>query len=231
MKRFITILFIILSFPMTSFANNSIVKASGMADGMLLFLMLGFILLLLVIIAALAKSIEGISKSPSFTKTKKNENTSSAAKAIAIIVLLGSSLDTNAAELNVNASEFMMSNTIFWLLLSFIGFLALIIGILFKSLNTLLKLERGESFIEEVSSEDIFTKLKLTDQIPIEEESNIMMDHEYDGIRELDNNLPPWWKYMFYASIVFAFIYMIRFHITGGGLLQGEEYAVEMEAG
>ena len=229
MKRYITVLFAIIGIPMSTFASNSIAKASGIADGMLLFLLLGFIFLLLAIIAALAKSIEGISKSPNFNKLKKNEKT---AKAIAIIVLLGSSFNTYAAEAQSSSSAFMMSNTVFWLLLCFIGFLAIIIGILFNSLNTLLKLERGDSFEQEKEeeTEDIFTKLKLTDRVPAEEESNIMMDHEYDGIRELDNNLPPWWKYMFYATIIFAFVYLIRFHITGSGQLQGEEYAAEMEA-
>ena len=227
MKRYITVLFAIIGIPMSTFASNSIAKASGIADGMLLFLMLGFIFLLLAIIAALAKSIEGISKSPNFNKAKKSEK---AAKAIAIIVLLGSSFNSQAAEAQSSSSPFMMSNTVFWLLLSFIVFQAIIIGILFNSLNTLLKLERGESFEAEEETEDIFIKLKLVDQVPVEEESNIMMDHEYDGIRELDNNLPPWWKYMFYATIIFAFVYMIRFHITGSGQLQGEEYAMEMEA-
>jgi cytochrome c oxidase cbb3-type subunit 3 len=52
----------------------------------------------------------------------------------------------------------------------------------------------------------------LTDAVPIEEEHTILMDHEYDGIRELDNNLPPWWVWGFFATIVFAFIYIINYH-------------------
>jgi cytochrome c oxidase cbb3-type subunit 3 len=68
----------------------------------------------------------------------------------------------------------------------------------------------------------------LTDAVEIEDEAVIMMDHEYDGIRELDNNLPPWWKYGFYFTIIFAFIYLIRFHITGDGKLMLQEYEAEM---
>ena len=41
--------------------------------------------------------------------------------------------------------------------------------------------------------------------VPIEKERDILLDHNYDGIRELDNSLPPWWKYSFYLSIVWAF--------------------------
>jgi len=41
------------------------------------------------------------------------------------------------------------------------------------------------------------------------------MDHDYDGIKELDNNLPPWWVYLFYACIIFAVIYLVRFEIMG----------------
>jgi cytochrome c oxidase cbb3-type subunit 3 len=51
---------------------------------------------------------------------------------------------------------------------------------------------------------------------PIEEENTILMDHDYDGIKELDNVLPPWWVNLFYACIVFALVYMIRFHILDG---------------
>ncbi|SDL48519.1 cbb3-type cytochrome c oxidase N-terminal domain-containing protein [Kriegella aquimaris] len=57
---------------------------------------------------------------------------------------------------------------------------------------------------------------KLLGSKPMEAEQEIILDHNYDGIRELNNKLPPWWVYMFYASIVFAIIYMLRFHVFGG---------------
>src|SRR5690606_10935363 len=69
---------------------------------------------------------------------------------------------------------------------------------------------------------------KLTRTRSLEEEKEIIMDHEYDGIRELDNVLPPWWVYLFYGSIVFAVVYMVRFHVIGD-YDQLEEYETKME--
>ena len=57
----------------------------------------------------------------------------------------------------------------------------------------------------------------------IEEEHEIILDHDYDGIKELDNDLPPWWVYMFYASIIFALVYWVRFEILND-YNQDEEY-------
>jgi cytochrome c oxidase cbb3-type subunit 3 len=68
----------------------------------------------------------------------------------------------------------------------------------------------------------------LTDAVPIEEEHKILMDHEYDGIRELDNNLPPWWVWGFFATIVFSFIYIINYHVLGVSDLQEKAYNKEM---
>jgi cytochrome c oxidase cbb3-type subunit III len=34
-------------------------------------------------------------------------------------------------------------------------------------------------------------------------------EHEWDGIRELDNPLPRWWLWIFYASIVYAIVYWV----------------------
>ncbi len=62
---------------------------------------------------------------------------------------------------------------------------------------------------------NIYNKLVGTTK-PIEEEDEIILDHNYDGIKELDNNLPPWWVWGFYASIVFAAIYLLRFHVFNG---------------
>ncbi|MBC3759391.1 c-type cytochrome [Hyunsoonleella sp. SJ7] len=60
------------------------------------------------------------------------------------------------------------------------------------------------------------TYIKLLGQKPLEEEGEIILDHNYDGIKELDNNLPPWWVYGFYATIIFAGIYLVRYHIFDG---------------
>ncbi|WP_369753468.1 cbb3-type cytochrome c oxidase N-terminal domain-containing protein [Flavobacterium sp. WC2409] len=83
--------------------------------------------------------------------------------------------------------------------------------------------EEQKAKLEEVSAisykeSEWFKKLmqKLTKTEPIENEANLLLSHDYDGIRELDNNLPPWWVYLFYGCIAFAAIYLVRFEIMGG---------------
>ncbi|WP_373055935.1 cbb3-type cytochrome c oxidase N-terminal domain-containing protein [Zunongwangia sp. H14] len=73
------------------------------------------------------------------------------------------------------------------------------------------------------------TYKKLVDKKPIEKEDEILLDHNYDGIRELDNNLPPWWLYGFYISILFAAVYLAKYHIFDG-TDQAEEYRMEIAA-
>lgn len=55
--------------------------------------------------------------------------------------------------------------------------------------------------------------------------------HDFDGIKELDNRLPPWLKYLFYASIVFSFAYMVRLIVfEDDSIVQSMEYENEMAA-
>lgn len=72
-------------------------------------------------------------------------------------------------------------------------------------------------------------KKLFTRAIPVEKEADVLLDHNYDGIRELDNALPPWWKYGFYITIAVAFIYLLNFHVLGLGKNPDQEYAAEME--
>lgn len=55
-----------------------------------------------------------------------------------------------------------------------------------------------------------------------------LLDHDYDGIRELDNDLPRWWVWLFYLTIIFAVLYMLYFHVLGIGYLSADEYRREM---
>ena len=68
---------------------------------------------------------------------------------------------------------------------------------------------------------------KLTRSKEIEQEADVMLDHNYDGIRELDNVLPPWWVYLFYGTIIFAGIYLFRFQVIGE-YDQKKEFETEM---
>jgi cytochrome c oxidase cbb3-type subunit III len=58
-----------------------------------------------------------------------------------------------------------------------------------------------------------------------------LLDHEIDGIRELDNLLPRWWVWLFNLSIVFGFIYLGYYHVFKVGDLQAAEYAKEAKVG
>lgn len=68
---------------------------------------------------------------------------------------------------------------------------------------------------------------KLVAAVPIEQEGSIDMGHDYDGIRELDNSLPPWWLYGFYITIGCAFLYFGYYHI-GTDWSSEQEYQEEM---
>ncbi|RPD47369.1 cbb3-type cytochrome c oxidase N-terminal domain-containing protein [Paracnuella aquatica] len=82
-----------------------------------------------------------------------------------------------------------------------------------------------------VPGESMWTRLDrkfFTKAIPVEKEKDHLLDHDYDGIQELDNSLPPWWKAGFYFTIVVAVIYMLRFHVFDMGPTPEEEYKTEM---
>lgn len=59
----------------------------------------------------------------------------------------------------------------------------------------------------------------------------LLLPHEADGIRELDNNLPRWWVWLFNLTIAFAVVYWVYYHVLGTGQIQAAEYAREMEIG
>lgn len=84
----------------------------------------------------------------------------------------------------------------------------------------------------EVAGDDFWTRMRKKyweDAVPVEREQEVLLEHGFDGIRELDNSLPPWWINMFYITIIWAVGYMIYYHWGGNGPSSGQEYEMEME--
>src|SRR5271170_4596680 len=70
--------------------------------------------------------------------------------------------------------------------------------------------------------------IKINGFVPEEKEATLVLDHNYDGIKELDNHLPPWWKGLFYVTIIFAVVYMVAYHVLNSLPLSKGEYENEI---
>jgi cytochrome c oxidase cbb3-type subunit III len=89
----------------------------------------------------------------------------------------------------------------------------------------------GKPRVVKVRKASILSKINqmLTKSTPIEREKDIMFDHDFDGIKELDSKIPPWFSWLFIITIIFAAYYMIDYHIIGSGQVQYDEYAQEVK--
>jgi len=127
-----------------------------------------------------------------------------------------------------------MDQTVQWTVLGILLMLAVATEIVVEALKSILYRsldQEGRRRFSQTESRSwdkvkaFYEKMKGTK--PIEEEADIILDHNYDGIKELDNVLPPWWVYGFYITIIFAVVYLARYHIFDG-VDQTEEYEIEM---
>ncbi len=84
-----------------------------------------------------------------------------------------------------------------------------------------------KNFIVEKALEDRTFLQKVFSLKPLSMEKDMVMEHTYDGIAELDNPTPPWFMYLFYSSIVIAVAYLIMYHVVGDGKTMTTEYAQE----
>jgi cytochrome c oxidase cbb3-type subunit 3 len=82
-----------------------------------------------------------------------------------------------------------------------------------------------------VKQPSAFAKFRraITKTTPVETEHELLLDHDYDGIRELDSKIPPWFLWLFYITIFFAVVYMLDYHVFNSSPLQDEEYQLQVK--
>ena len=151
---------------------------------------------------------------------------------VAILMLLGTKTYAQTASGAGMSQETMLYIT--FGLVFLVSLLVLTVAIyVLQLLKTFIRKEMTAEQIAKYEAEPSwFAKIwaSWNDFKPIEEEEEILLDHDYDGIQELDNHLPPWWKGLFYVTIVYAVVYLLIFHVFKTAPLQEEKYEMEMAA-
>lgn len=87
----------------------------------------------------------------------------------------------------------------------------------------------GEEVLEKQPSAFAKFRRYITKTTPVETEHELLLDHGYDGIRELDSKIPPWFLWLFYLTIAFSIFYMLDYHVFNTSPLQEEEYAIQVQ--
>lgn len=120
----------------------------------------------------------------------------------------------------------------FYTLISVIGLELIVIMVLLFNLKVLLGRQKvAFAAVEEAPARDPLWKIwwhKINNFRSAHEEEALQLNHNYDGIRELDNRLPTWWIYGFYITIIAGVIYMWRFHVSHTAPLSAEEFTIAM---
>ncbi|MFT3934873.1 MAG: cbb3-type cytochrome c oxidase N-terminal domain-containing protein [Chitinophagaceae bacterium] len=201
-------------------------------------LAIGFVILmfiLLLVIGLLANLLLGVAQVNRQKEKEKEAENNAAAKTVAlsvVMLLLAGCLSAQTPEAAATAET---TNTIaglstqaFYLMASVIFLELLIIVVLLINVRILLRVEKEGvqrvSAIKRYKAKWAVIWAKLNSFKPVEKEADIDLGHDYDGIRELDNRLPPWWLYGFYITIVVACIYFYRYHISHTGPSSKQEY-------
>lgn len=198
--------------------------------------MLSMAIVLFFIILVLTNIIKVTTK----TKLREIKNKLST-KALSLIVLLLGVSSLNAQETKVGLYEDapisgMHPWTFYILFATIILFLFVIFWLSLSVLKSVTKREEKEAILagETVVKESAFAKFftrKVLGVKPVTSDKDVLLDHDYDGIKELDNDLPPWWKYGFYLTIISGIIYLFGYHVTGSFKSSLEEYNAEVAEG
>lgn len=128
-----------------------------------------------------------------------------------------------------------LSSVTFYLMIGVIAVEILILMALVYQLRFLMGLEKER--VMAAATEEVAAKpkenwwWKLNKSADISHEQDIDLSHDYDGISELDNKLPPWWTVAFGITILFSIVYLYRYHVAESAPLQIEELQIAIREG
>lgn len=168
---------------------------------------------------------------------EKQKALAAAGKSVGVVLLCIMSSAAMAQDAAGSAAASVvtgLSNTSLYMLLTIIGLEFVVLIVMLLYLRMLLAKEK-EVLVAETATEVVTESSwqnfwnRINSFRPAAEEKDMLLDHDYDGIHELDNRLPPWWLYGFYLTMIFAAIYLYRYHITSSAPLPAEELAIAME--
>ncbi|HLZ89364.1 MAG TPA: cbb3-type cytochrome c oxidase N-terminal domain-containing protein [Puia sp.] len=123
-----------------------------------------------------------------------------------------------------------ISDTAFYLIVSVVALEIFIIMALLYNLRVIIGRTKAAAVKQNSQAVPATPRISWWDRLnrfrPITQEADLDLGHDYDGIRELDNRLPPWWLYGFYCTILFACVYLWRYHVSHTAPLPAEEYRI-----
>ncbi len=163
---------------------------------------------------------------PAADNPEKKSQVAGSAAIVSALLLVG--LPSMAQDNN----GYKLSDTAFYTMAGVIFVELVVIGALLYNLRVLLEIRRKRKAVaagKALLTPSVGWWEKMNRFKPAEEEAAIDLGHSYDGIRELDNRLPPWWLYGFYACIIFAVVYLWRYHVSHSAPLSVEEYQLAVQ--
>jgi cytochrome c oxidase cbb3-type subunit 3 len=239
-KKFIFLFSSVVCSPMLALAdgnaNNTSMDTSGFWYNPLVLSLVGIMLILLFAIGVMGNVIVNL-VAVHREKMRNEKNTSNIIKTILLIILFSiPGIHTFAAEANQTASTAPsgiggIARDDFYILVSIILFEILILLSLMLVTRVLLRGIRNIPVVTKEAKSKARSHFwdRFNRSVSVEHERDVLLDHNYDGIQELDNALPPWWKYGFYVTILFACIYLYRYEVAHTGMSSQEEYLADVQ--
>lgn len=235
-KITVTVLFLLISFTMLA-QDAAAAKPVTLGTNLLALLLVITLVLLAFVIWALGQVLIALSR-----QLLEKDKPLIKVAAIAVVLILSMLSQTVLAQTTAAADEAatvvsnyggLSANTFYFLAAVVLTEIFAITFLYFsiRRINAELLPEKAVAAFKDSKLSALWARLDkklFTKAIPIEHEADALLDHNYDGIQELDNALPPWWKYGFIITIGFAFVYLLNFHVFGNGKNPTEEYQAEM---